>query len=194
MRQAGLVLLIIMIASASRAGADDFSKYNKVTRYDTLFSKYSKRFFGPGFDWKLFKAQAVAESGLKADAKSGVGAVGLMQIMPATFKEIKRKNQYIKGTRAEPRWNIAAGIYYDRRLFDTWQAERPFKDKMAFTYGSFNAGKGNVLKAQKIAENKGHNPNLWESIEKTLPKVTGKNSAETLHYVEKIFIIKGDLE
>ena len=39
-----------------------------------------------------------------------VGAVGLMQIMPKTFEEIRHKNPSIKGTRDQPRWSIAAGI------------------------------------------------------------------------------------
>lgn len=183
---AAAILFLVMVPCQALA----FERYNSVIRYDPYFSKYSKRFFGLGFDWRYFKAQAIAESGLKPDAKSGVGAVGLMQIMPRTFEEITRKNSYIKGTRAEPRWNIAAGIYYDKKLFDTWKAKRPFKDKMAFTYGAFNAGKGNIIKAQKLAQNQGENPNLWKSIEKTLPGVTGKHSAETLGYVNKIFCIK----
>ncbi|BBO84110.1 hypothetical protein DSCO28_46760 [Desulfosarcina ovata subsp. sediminis] len=50
---------------------------------------------GPAFDWRHFKAQAVAESRLQAAAKSRVGAVGLMQIMPRTFAEIRRKQPAI---------------------------------------------------------------------------------------------------
>src|SRR6266568_986457 len=54
-------------------------------RYDPTFRKYTKRFFGPAFDWKYFKAQGFAESGLKADAQSWVGARGVMQLMPSTY-------------------------------------------------------------------------------------------------------------
>jgi len=57
-------------------------------------------------------------------------------------------------------------------------------------FGSYNAGKGNILKAQKVAEKKNLNPNRWDSIEKTLPKITGKHSEETINYVQKIHIIK----
>ena len=38
-----------------------------------------------------------------------------MQIMPATFEEIASENPGIGGGIYEPRWNIAAGIYYNRR-------------------------------------------------------------------------------
>jgi membrane-bound lytic murein transglycosylase F len=171
-----------------------FERYNRVVKYDRYFSKYSKRFFGPGFDWQYFKAQAVAESRLKAAATSSVGAVGIMQIMPRTFADITRKNPSIKGTRAQPRWNIAAGIYYDRTLWNLWKAERPFFDRINFMFGSYNAGKGSILKAQKVAENKGLDPNLWNSIEPALPLVTGKRSKETIGYVRKITSIKGVLK
>ena len=62
------------------------------TKYDDYFRKYSKRFFGIGFDWRFFKAQALAESNLVPDVQSRVGAIGLMQLMPSTFQEIQTEN------------------------------------------------------------------------------------------------------
>jgi len=179
---AALILSIVWTPAPLAA----FERYSGVKKFDPYFSKYAKRYFGPGFDWQHFKAQAVAESRLIAGAKSHVGAMGVMQIMPRTFKEIQMKNPTIKGTRAQPRWNIAAGIYYDRQLWNTWKAERPFRDRMNFMFGSYNAGKMNIIKAQKLAEESGRNPNLWQSIESELPRVTGKNSRETIGYVKKI--------
>jgi membrane-bound lytic murein transglycosylase F len=167
-----------------------YERYNRVTKYDKYFSKYSKRFFGPAFDWRLFKAQAVAESRLKAEAKSHVGAVGVMQIMPRTFKEIRHKNPTIKGNRKQPRWNIAAGIYYDRMLWKTFKAKRPVRDRINFMFGAYNAGKGNIIKAQKVARSKKMNENLWPSVKAALPQVTGKRSTETVRYVEKIHTVK----
>ena len=186
-----LLLVITMVAPCQ---ADSYAKYNRIKQFDRYFSKYSKRFFGPGFDWHHFKAQAVAESGLVASARSSVGAVGLMQIMPRTFEEIQAKNPAIKGKRLQPRWNIAAGIYYDRALWKLWKAERPFQDRINFMFGSYNAGKGSILKAQKVAEKRGLNPNLWQSIVPALPKVTGKRSHETISYVDKIEHVKGVLK
>jgi membrane-bound lytic murein transglycosylase MltF len=188
------VLLLITMMMAAPCQADPYAKYNRIKKFDRHFSKYSKRYFGPGFDWRLFKAQAVAESGLDAAAKSGVGAVGLMQVMPRTFKEIQAKNPAIKGKQLQPRWNIAAGIYYDRTLWKLWRAERPRQDRLNFMFGSYNAGKGNILKAQRTAEELRLNPNLWESIITTLSNITGKRSLETISYVEKIEHIKGVLK
>jgi membrane-bound lytic murein transglycosylase MltF len=170
-----------------------FDRYNRVVKYDKYFSKYSKRYFGPNFDWRHFKAQAIAESHLKATATSRVGAVGVMQIMPRTFEEIVHKNPSIKGTREQPKWNISAGIFYDRKLWKLWKAERSFKDRLAFMFGSYNAGSRNILRAQKIAEASGMNPNLWGSIEPALPEITGDRSRETIGYIKKIQLIKGVL-
>lgn len=183
-------LLILAFLLAFPSGSQAFEKYNRIKIYDGYFKKYSKRFFGPGFDWYYFKSQAIAESGLRPEARSHVGAVGLMQIMPATYKEILKKNPYIKGSRKHPRWNIAAGIYYDRRLWKMWKAKRPFNDRINFTFAAFNAGAGNILKAQKAAQKQGLNPNLWPSILVSLPKVTGKHSRETINYVKKINRVK----
>lgn len=185
-RSIGILIIILLIPSHIQA----FERFNRVREFDPYFSKYSKRFFGPAFDWRYFKAQAIAESGLKPEARSIVGAAGLMQIMPATFDEIAKKSPFIKGSRGHPRWNVAAGIYYDRYLWNTWKEERPFKDRLSFMYGSFNAGKMNIIKAQRYARKKGLNPNLWQSVVSTLPGVTGKRSRETITYIDKINKIK----
>jgi membrane-bound lytic murein transglycosylase F len=183
---AAMLITVLLLPGSSSA----FEQYNRVTKYDKYFSKYSKRFFGPGFDWHYFKSQAIAESNLNADAKSRVGAVGIMQIMPSTYQEILHKNPTLKGTRAQPRWNIAAGIFYDRTIWNLWITERPLQDRLNFMFGSYNAGKGSILKAQKIARRKGLNENLWESIEVTLYQATGIRSKETIGYVRKIGKIK----
>jgi membrane-bound lytic murein transglycosylase MltF len=190
-----ICFLIALAGFAAMTGlgvpsAHAYEQYNRVKKFDRYFSKYTKRFFGPGFDWRHFKAQAVAESRLKADARSHVGALGVMQIMPATFKEIRRKNPVIKGTSKQPRWNIAAGIYYDRLIWKVWKAERSFMDRLRFTFGAYNAGKTNIFRAQKIAKSEGLNPNVWLSIIETLPQVTGSRSRETIGYVRKIEKIK----
>ncbi len=186
--------LLVILAILAPFPAWAFERYNQVKKFDPYFSKYSKRYFGPGFDWRLFKSQAIAESRLIANATSRVGAKGIMQIMPATFEEIKQKHPMIKGTREQPRWNIAAGIYYDRTIWNLWKAKRPPADKINFMFGSYNAGKGNILKAQKIAVKNGLNPNLWDSIEKVLPDTTGRHSKETIGYVKKINHISGVLQ
>ena len=188
------VVLCALLCLPTLSVADDFSKYKHHKKYDQHFRKYSKRFFGAGFDWHYFKAQAVAESNLNPQAKSWVGAQGIMQIMPKTFDEIKAKSKLIEGNASEPRWNIAAGIWYNKQQFDFWQKGRMLRERLKFMYGSYNAGRGNLLKAQRKAIEAGLNPRIWQSIEQALPKVTGKHSEETINYVDKIFNIKEDLK
>lgn len=154
-------------------------------KYDRYFRKYAKRYFGAGFEWKWFKAQAIAESNLNAHAKSWVNAKGIMQLMPTTFHEIKKENPSFVDIN-EPRWNIAAGIYYDKHLYTKWKAKRPLNDKLSFTFGSYNAGFGNIVKAQKVAKKQGLNENLWHSIRLVAPNVGGWHHQETVGYVEKI--------
>lgn len=188
-----LLIAMMLLAQTATAPESEYAQYNRVTRYDRHFSKYSKRYFGVAFDWKHFKAQAIAESRLDPDARSGVGAVGVMQIMPRTFEEIRRKNPAISGTRVQPRWSIAAGIWYDRQQFMAWTARRPLLDRIKFMFGSYNAGQSSILRAQTVAERQGLNPNLWQSIELSLSRVTGGRSRETVSYVDRIAVIKDAL-
>lgn len=166
-----------------------FARYKRFTTYDQHFTKYSKRFFGVGFDWHYFKAQAVAESNLREDARSPVGAVGVMQIMPRTFEEIQRKNPAITGSLDQPRWNIAAGIWYDRQHFVVWAADRSLVERLKFTFGSYNAGRSSILRAQQFALGEGLNARLWDSVAGELPRVTGRRSQETVAYVARVLDI-----
>lgn len=152
--------------------------------YDAHFRKYTKRYFGPNFDWRWFKAQAIAESSLKPDAQSHVGAVGIMQIMPATFAEIRAKNPHYTDI-SDPRWNIAAGIYYDRYLYrqKSWARLSDY-EKLCLTFAGYNAGLGGALKAKRRTPPPA---DRWEHIRPQAPK-------ETQNYVARIQRFKQELE
>ena len=110
--------------------------------------------------------------------------------MPQTFEEIRQRNPAIRGRLEQPRWNIAAGIWYDRQNFVVWRESRPLVDKLKFMFGSYNAGRGNILGAQRLALADGLDGTLWSSIEARLPAVTGSHSRETRRYVRRIFEVK----
>jgi len=145
------------------------------SEYDGLFRKYTKRYFGPHFDWRWFKAQGIAESGLKADVRSPSGAVGIMQILPSTYREIREQNPYFRGI-ADPRWNIAAGIYYDRTLFRRWSVPVSDSERLSLTFASYNAGYGRIRQA---VGHLGEEAPLWSQVEPLVPD-------ETRHYVDRI--------
>ncbi|MBT5835371.1 MAG: transglycosylase SLT domain-containing protein [Deltaproteobacteria bacterium] len=160
-------------------------------KYDQYFRKYSKRFFGPAFDWHWFKAQGIAESGLRANARSWTNAKGIMQLMPRTFAELKKKNPDLRKV-TDPRWNISAGIYYDSSLFSKWKEDREFLDRVRFMLGSYNAGFRTILRAQKVSRKKGYSGKDWDSIKTIAPQVSRWRDKETLGYINKIEILMGD--
>lgn len=143
--------------------------------FDRYFKKYSKRYFGPHFEWRWFKSQGIAESNLNIQAKSPRGAVGIMQILPTTFAEIQGDNPGFLGLE-DPRWNIAAGIYYDRQLYRKWRKPLPSEERLFLAFSSYNAGYGRVLKAVKRSGRKDY---VWTDIKPLLP-------SETRGYVARI--------
>ena len=153
-------------------------------RYDPVFRKYTKRYFGPAFDWKYFKAQGYAESGLKASAKSWVGARGVMQLMPSTYQEIASHRPEF-GTIDQPEWNIAAGIMHDRYLWDLWRDNVPDDERHRFMFASYNAGEGTINRAFSVAKVK-VGPPAWASVEQIAPTVGRWRYSETLGYVRRI--------
>lgn len=179
-RRIVLCTLVVVCGSVAAYGQEAVPD-----RYDDMFRKYSKRFFGPGYDWRYFKAQGMAESNLDPKAKSWVGARGLMQLMPNTYKEVKSKNPDL-GTINDPEWNIAAGIFYDRQLFNQWTAQSGESDLHRFVFGSYNAGRGTLLRAQDVARQQQIDPEVWTSIENVAPDVPRWRSSETLTYVKRI--------
>lgn len=184
-------LFVILIASIVLFGhREPFDDYREMDRYDRYFMQYSARYFGSDFDWRYFKAQAIAESRLKKKARSHDGAMGVMQLLPSTFAEIRTKNPDIPDTPWNPKWNIAAAIYYDRMLWETWQAERSRRERLKFMFGSYNAGAEAIIETQQKAIEEGLKATRWSSIEKMLPRVLGDAAEETIHYVADIFVIR----
>jgi soluble lytic murein transglycosylase-like protein len=157
----------------------------KADKFDATFRKYSKRFFGIGFDWRVFKAQAIAESNLNPDARSHVGAVGLMQLMPSTFGAVRTKNPEFQDI-DDPQWNIAAGIRYDSQLWTSWGDQESVPDRIRFMFGAYNAGRVPLLRAQDKAREERLNERAWSSIEIVAPKVPRWRHGETLSYVRRI--------
>jgi len=180
------VACVVILALAACASATTVHAQSVVTdRYDETFRKYSKRFFGPAFDWRLFKAQAMAESNLDPQAKSWVGARGIMQLMSSTYKEVQSKNPDL-GEINDPEWNIAAGIFYNRQLWRQWQNDTADAHVSDFMLGSYNAGRSVLLRAQRVARERALDHRFWPSIQAVAPAVPRWRYSETLTYVDRI--------
>ena len=163
------------------------TSHSFTNKYDIYFYKYSKLYFGTTFDYKWFKAQSITESNLKPNATSPVGARGLMQIMPGTWGDIQRKVKLV-GDITSPEYNIMYGLYYDRYLWNNWKSKRPVKDRLSLMFASYNAGIGNILRAQKLCidDDSSRGCNQWNVIKGY--KHNRWRWEETHNYVDRIFM------
>lgn len=164
----------------------------KNTKYDLYFIKeYNSQFYfyKDIYNYKIIKAQSMQESRLNPEAKSPVGAFGLMQFMPLTAKQISKElNINISKPEAIPELAIKMGVYYDRKLLNSWKSERTTESRYKLMFASYNAGIGNLLKAQKLCnEKKLDKCNEYTTIENQLEFITGKYSHETKTYNKRIF-------
>jgi membrane-bound lytic murein transglycosylase MltF len=142
------------------------------------FQKYGKQY---DVDWVLMGAQGYQESTLDQNAKSAVGAVGVMQLMPATGKDMK------VGDISETEANIHAGIKYMRWMIDQYYGKEPMTDldKALFSFASYNAGAGRVSQLRREAAKRGLDPNVWfQNVEYV---VADKIGQETVTYVNNIY-------
>ena len=182
-RRAGVALGILLVVGAPGLAASQGQR--DADRYDQTFRKYSKRYFGVGFDWRVFKAQAMAESQMNPNARSWVGARGLMQLMPSTYNDIQSRASGF-GSIDDPEWNIAAGIMHDRSLWRRWERDSIDVDRREFMFASYNAGEGTIMKAQRACMERSLDRRSWSSIETVAPDVRPWRYRETLGYVRKI--------
>jgi len=150
-------------------------------KYDLAFKKWGE-FYMPFQDWRHWKAQGLAESGLNPKAVSWCGATGIMQLMPGTAKDLGVNPYDTEG-------NIQGGIKYDKFLLRYWKTIPDTNEQRDFIFASYNSGAGNVLKAYRLAKSQ-----KWEDASIQLPKVTGKNAKETCGYVRNIRQFYGQIK
>jgi membrane-bound lytic murein transglycosylase MltF len=142
------------------------------------FKKYGDKY---DVDWLLMGAQGYQESQLNQAVKSPVGAIGVMQVMPATGKELG------VGNISETEANIHAGVKYMRYMIDQYYEKEPMTklDKALFAFASYNAGAGRISQMRKLAAKRGLDPNVWfHNVEYVVAEKVG---AETVTYVSNIY-------
>jgi membrane-bound lytic murein transglycosylase MltF len=143
-----------------------------------LFRKYSEKY---DLDFLLMAAQGYQESRLDQGAKSHVGAIGIMQVMPATGKELAVGDI----RQLEP--NIHAGVKYMRQMMDANLNDPQIdpQNRALLTFASYNAGPGRVRQLRREAEKRGLNPNVWfGNVEQIASERIGR---ETVTYVSNIY-------
>lgn len=149
--------------------------------YDDSFRSATDRFI-PQYEWRWLKAQCYQESLLNPRAVSNAGAMGLCQFMPRTWAEMSQRIG-VNASVYNPKANATVAAYYMGRLDAEWTKPRPRLDRLKFAQASYNAGLGNVLKAQKACGNR----NLWLQVEPCIP------FEETKIYIKKIVFYYNDM-
>ena len=115
----------------------------KISAHDDLVKKYSIEL---GWDWRLVKSLIFQESMFDSENKSWSGAEGLMQLMPATAKELGVTDVN------DPEQNIKAGTKYLKRMYDNWEEIPDSIQRIKFAMASYNCGFGHVKDAQKLTK------------------------------------------
>ncbi|MEN8265340.1 MAG: transporter substrate-binding domain-containing protein [Nitrospirota bacterium] len=157
----------------------------KLEQYIKLFKKYSKQY---GFDWMLILAQAFQESGLNNNKKSRAGAVGIMQIKPATASD---RNVGIKDIHLLEN-NIHAGIKYLAFLRDRYFSDKDLeeKDRVRFALAAYNAGPARIKKIRRLAGKMDVDPNKWfRNAELAALKNIGQETVRYVSNINKYYLI-----
>ena len=143
-----------------------------------LFRRYGTQY---GFDPLMLAAQGYQESQLRQEAHSAAGAIGIMQLLPATGAELKVGDIRI----AEP--NIHAGAKYMDILMTRYFPDAHFSEgnRPLFAFASYNAGPGSIARMRKEAARRGLDPDKWfNNVELVVAEKIG---IETTTYVRNIY-------
>ncbi|MBN1545240.1 MAG: transporter substrate-binding domain-containing protein [Syntrophaceae bacterium] len=149
----------------------------KFERSVEFFRKYGDAY---DMDYMLMIAQGYQESRLNQKVRSPVGAIGVMQVMPATGKEMNVGDI----TRLEP--NIHAGVKYIRFMVNRYFENEPMDrlNKGLFAFAAYNAGPARISRLRRLASKRGLNPNVWfNNVELIAAEKIGR---ETVTYVSNI--------
>ena len=162
-----LVILCVLLVSelVLILFADDILRRYYKTDYEDLVGKYAELYEVPT---ELVNAVIFCESGFRADAESGAGAKGLMQMRDASFGEMRERLGLPAGDVFDPEQNIQCGVYclsYLKRYFGSWNT----------ALAAYNGGIGNVQNWLKDPS--------YSTDGKTLTFIP---FAETRAYVEKV--------
>jgi membrane-bound lytic murein transglycosylase MltF len=160
-------------------GSEDYKRFESIL---SLFRKYGEIY---GLDPLMLAAQGYQESQLNQDAKSRKGAIGIMQVMPATGARLKVGDIRI----AEA--NVHAGTKYMDELLTKYLGNATFDEtnRTLFAFACYNAGPGNIARMRKEAEKRGFDPNKWfNNVELVTTEKIGMQTATYVRNIYKYYV------
>lgn len=144
------------------------------------FIQYGEKY---QLDWLMLAAQAYQESRLDQKLRSPAGAIGVMQIKPATAGD---PNVGIPNVQKLEN-NIHAGAKYLRFLIDRYFVSSTIDSLNAglLAMAAYNAGPAKIQQLREKAKEAGLNPDLWfDNVELIAAREIGR---ETVQYVSNIY-------
>jgi membrane-bound lytic murein transglycosylase F len=129
-------------------------KKGQFSPFDAIFKKEASKF---GWDWRFIASVAYKESRFNQNARGFGGAYGLMQFMPNTGPK------YGVFPNSSPEIQISGGMKLIDKLYRSWSNIPNPVQRMKFTLASYNAGKGHIDDAQRLAAEYGLNPKIWDN-------------------------------
>lgn len=125
----------------------------RITPWDEMFRAVGKEH---EVDWRLIAAQCYQESRFDVNAHSAFGAVGIMQFLPSTAKELGC------GDPTVPRAAITCAGRFVGKLVKRYTDDAvALKDRVRFALAAYNAGPGHLDDARVLAKAQGLDPNRW---------------------------------
>jgi len=155
-----------------------------------IIKRYADKY---DFDWLIIAAQAYQESRFDQSKRSPAGAVGVMQLMPATAKDSVIGIPDI--TKLEN--NVHAGVKYLHWLRETYYSDPKIAplDQVLFSFAAYNAGPGNMRRARRRAKQLNFDPNRWfGNVEIGMYRAVSGEPASYVRNIYKYFVTYQGLE
>jgi len=147
-----------------------------ISPYDDLIRISARKY---NFHWCLIASQMFQESSFRPQAKSWSGARGLMQLMPATARELGLDDRSV----LDPAKNIDAGVRYLRQQCKRVPDEVDAANRIYFGLAAYNGGYGHLIDARALAKKLGRNPNLWvENVDHAYSLLSTPHYADRAKY------------
>lgn len=167
-------------------------KGGQLSAYDAIFKDVALKY---NWDWRLLASVAYHESRFNPNARGFGGAYGIMQFMPKTGPK------YGVSPNSTVDQQILGGMKLLNSLYTLWKQIPDTEQRVKFTLASYNAGKGHIDDAQRLARKHGLNPLIWnDNVEVMMANLSkseyyrdevvrngAMRGARTNHYVKAIY-------